>query len=186
MDEKLSLNYRTALPDALRVLLEDYPRTGWTQDAGYNGLIQFWLERHMMFRDLLARLNSLCEHRLDKAIAPEVFASNLAQYGSLLVSELHGHHTIEDHHYFPVLVSKDHRLAHGFELLDSDHHLLDACLQGFVDQANAVLSQTNEETNAVSAFHETVERLSGKLDRHLIDEEELVVPVLLKYGAHGL
>lgn len=185
-ETKLSLDDRKALPDALRVLLEDYPRTGWEQDAGYNGLISFWLERHMMFRKLLAQLETHCEQRLDNKIKANVFAKSVARYGSILVSELHGHHTIEDQHYFPVLISKDKRLASGFELLDSDHHLLDSKLQRFVDQANKLLSQNVARTDGVAGFYKNLTTLSRNLDRHLIDEEELVVPVILKYGASGL
>lgn len=138
-DTNLTLDVRTALPDALRVLLADYPRSGWEQDAGYNGLISFWLDRHMMFRKVLAQLSLQCEQRLDNQIPSGGFARNVSRYGSLMVSELHGHHTIEDQHYFPVLISKDERLRTGFELLDADHHFLDASLQQFVDQANLIL-----------------------------------------------
>lgn len=186
IETTLSLDDRKALPDALRVLLEDYPRTGWEQDAGYNGLISFWLERHMMFRKLLAQLETHCEQRLENKIMANVFAKSVARYGSILVSELHGHHTIEDQHYFPVLISRDKRLVTGFELLDSDHHLLDSRLHQFVDQANMLLSQDVARTDEVAEFHKNLSQFSRILDRHLVDEEELVVPVILKYGASGL
>ena len=50
----LALADRKKLPDALRVLLEDYPRDGWELDPGFDGLVRFWLDRHLMFRRLMS------------------------------------------------------------------------------------------------------------------------------------
>ncbi|NCW70151.1 MAG: hemerythrin domain-containing protein, partial [Marivivens sp.] len=36
------------------------------------------------------------------------------------------------------------------------------------------------------ALHAELEKLTRLMDRHLTDEEELVVPVILKFGADGL
>ena len=38
-----------------------------------------------------------------------------------LLGNLHGHHQIEDHHYFPVFRQAEPRLAAGFGLLANDH-----------------------------------------------------------------
>lgn len=184
--EALGLDLRTGLPDALRVLLAEYPRAGWEAHAGYDGLIRFWLDRHMMFRRILERLQSQTEAAMDQRLDLEIFKQQIGRLGSTFVQELHGHHGIEDAHYFPVLSEKDARIAQGFALLDHDHHALDGHLNTFVERANAALQASAVGDLAVGRFHSNLVELSGLLDRHLVDEEELVVPVILHYGAGGL
>jgi hypothetical protein len=106
----------------------------------------------------------------------------------MFVGDLIGHHNIEDVHYFPVLARAETPLERGFEILDHDHHALDAHLAAFVDQANAVLTdiEGRDLRERVGVLHGHVLCLGGFLDRHLTDEEELVVPVILKHGPQGL
>lgn len=184
--EKLNLDLRSGLPDALQVLLRDYPREGWVKHPGYDGLIRFWLDRHMMFRRILQDLTSHAQNALDGHIERGRFRHQTGQLGSVFVQELHSHHGIEDAHYFPILSTKDTRIAKAFALLDRDHHALDGHLNRFVEDANSALRATDDETAPVGRFHETLLRLNHLLDRHLIDEEEIVVPVILKYGVGGL
>lgn len=185
----LSLDTRTGLPDALRVLLAEHPREAWEAHPQFHGLVSFWLDRHMMFRRLLEALEAEAQGALDGNRDARRFAAALSQYGGMLVNNLHGHHQIEDHHYFPVLAARDARVARGFEILDADHHALDGILNGFVTTTNdaiQTLTTTGAVTDAAGAFHGDLTRLAGLLDRHLTDEEEVVVPVILKYGADGL
>ncbi|WP_342069628.1 hemerythrin domain-containing protein [Yoonia algicola] len=186
---ELSLVARDALPDALRVLLAEYPREGWEADPGFDGLIRFWLDRHLMFRRLLGELRSGTEALLDRKIEVDRFAGLTSRYGGMLVNGLHEHHTIEDAHYFPKLVTKDARIAKGFAILDKDHHDLDEFLADFVGRANEVLGLTakrNKLQTAAGHFQTELTKLEGLLDRHLIDEEELIVPVILRYGSRDL
>ncbi|MFT6674173.1 MAG: iron-sulfur cluster repair protein YtfE (RIC family) [Sulfitobacter sp.] len=184
--DRLQLDLRAGLPDALRILLQEYPRAGWESHPGYDGLIRFWLDRHMMFRRILDRLQLQSEALLDDKMDLQLFRQQTGRLGSTFVQELHGHHSIEDAHYFPVLSQKDARIAQGFALLDHDHHALDGHLNGFVEHANAALQVTATGDRAIGVFHETLVRLGSMLNRHLLDEEDLVVPVILKYGAGGL
>jgi len=182
---------RTGLPDALRVLLREYPRAGWEAHPNFDGLTRFWLERHLMFRELLARLSKDSEAFLDRRAAPEAFGGRLARLGGLFLNELHGHHQIEDHHYFPVLAAQDRRLADGFALRDADHHALDGRLDALAGAANAVLralpGPAPAARDAAGALHAALDRFGGTLERHLEDEEDPVVPVILKYAPclHG-
>ncbi|NNE52780.1 MAG: hemerythrin domain-containing protein [Sulfitobacter sp.] len=185
-ETSLALDLRRGLPDALRVLLAEYPRTGWEGDPGYTGLIQFWLDRHMMFRRILEALQERTEGLRDGKLDPVRFRQQLARLGGTFVQELHGHHSIEDMHYFPILAQKDSRIADGFALLDRDHHALDGHLNRFVEKVNDALQAKDTDKRAFGRFHEELNHLDRLLDRHLIDEEELVVPVILKYGANGL
>jgi iron-sulfur cluster repair protein YtfE (RIC family) len=185
--EAFPLETRAGLPDALRVLLEAYPRETWEADPGFSHLIRFWLDRHMMFRRISERLLADAEARLDGAADPQAYATALSRLGSAFVGELHGHHHVEDAHYFPVLSRHDARLEAGFTLLDHDHHALDGHLQAFVTAANAVLQAPEPARHdATGAFHAQLAAFAPQLERHLTDEEDLVVPVLLRYGDRGM
>lgn len=186
----LALQNRVGLPDALRVLLQEYPRALWEEDAGFSQLIRFWLNRHMMFRRLLVALQETTQNVLGQSLDPQAYARQLSRYGSMFVGELHMHHTIEDTQFFPVMKTLDMRIGSGFDILDRDHHTIDARLQIFGDAANQVLTDFHGVEGAAMAqlgpLLDELRVLEAFLDRHLIDEEELVVPVLLKYQPEGL
>ena len=182
MDETLALDSRTGLPDALRVLLEEYPRGTWEAHDNFAGLVAFWLDRHLMFRKLTTALIENAEAAIDRKIDAQAHSARLSRYGSMLLENLHGHHQIEDHHYFPVLSAREPILIRGFNLLDADHHAMDGLLNRFADSANAVIQGQSEP----GVFRDDVLGFQALLNRHLVDEEELVVPVILKHGPNGL
>jgi hemerythrin-like domain-containing protein len=84
-----------------------HPRESWQAHPDFHGLVSFWLERHMMFRQLMAHMGRETEAFLDGNRDAQGFAQGMARYGGLFVNQLHGHHQIEDHHYFPLLRQKD-------------------------------------------------------------------------------
>lgn len=181
-----TLETRTGLPDALRVLAEQYPRDLWESHENFDGLTRFWMDRHRMFRDLLDRQTALTADHLDGRLDPQRFAANTARLMGMFLNQLHGHHQIEDAHYFPVLQAHDARLARGFEILDADHHMLDGQIHGLADRTNAALRavQAGGATrDAAGALHGDLGRFETFLDRHLTDEEDLVIPVILHYAA---
>lgn len=184
-----NINDRAALPDALRVLLEDYPREAWTADPGYSDLIRFWLERHVMFRRILDVVTNELEDTLNDQMTPQIFAAHLARYGQFFIKELHMHHMIEDQQYFPKLKTMDDRLGWGFDLLDRDHHAIDDHLNGFAADAKELLQTIGSGVDARQVLEAFQGRLTGThrlLDRHLTDEEDLIVPVILKYAPSGV
>lgn len=179
----LHLNNRKHLPSALRTLVEEYPRNIWEGHTNFDGLVKFWLERHLMFRKLVTMMRDDVEKREAKTLDPVQHAQRLARLGNMFVSELHMHHNIEDHQYFPVLQKLETSLVRGFEILDKDHHALDEHLEAFTSDANILIQDPiAENPKAVQEFHDGLGRLEGFLNRHLIDEEELVVPIILKNG----
>jgi len=187
--EDLMLEGRDGLPEALKVLLAAYPRQGWSADPGFDGLVRFWMERHMMFRALSQRLGGLAQAHLAGEAEGPAAAAGIARAGNLFLGELHGHHTIEDRHYFPVLAARDARIASGFALLERDHEALDGHLARFAEAANGALQALTGSADArpaTEAFHAEVLGLERLLERHLTDEEDLVVPVILHYGPEGL
>lgn len=181
-----ALETRTSLPEPLRVLLETYPREAWSADPAFSELIRFWIDRHQMFRKLLQIMQSETESVLDNDMDAQTFAAHLSRYGSMFVGELHGHHSIEDHHYFPKIKGLEARIAHGFDILDRDHHALDGHLSSFAETANGLITAVAEGqsvNDAAGTLRDGLSDMERFLNRHLTDEEELVVPVLLKHGS---
>ncbi|MGR3323156.1 MAG: hemerythrin domain-containing protein [Pseudooceanicola sp.] len=183
MDE-LDLETRDGLPEHLRVLARLYPRETWQGHPNFGGLTAFWLERHMMFRQLIDRLVEGSETHLDSG--DPRFGPEMSRYTGFFLNQLHGHHMIEDEHYFPRFIPLDKRLERGFEILDRDHHALDGHIHALAEQSNAVLKllQAGEdEKKAVDILAATQRDFRRFLTRHLEDEEEIIVPVILEYGA---
>lgn len=183
MDERLE--HREGLPEPLRVLLKEYPREAWVSTDTFSGLIKFWLDRHLMFRRLMSIMSTETEAVLDKSMDPQRFGANFSRYGGMFLQDLHMHHTIEDTQYFPKLKDLDARITRGFDILDKDHHAIDGHLATFADDANAALRALHKPgelpAKELDALRHRLTRLNGFLDRHLVDEEELVVPVLLAH-----
>lgn len=182
MDRTLDLTRRNGLPEALYALRADYPRDSWQGHRNFGGLVAFWLDRHLMFRRLSEALRQDAEASVDGNIETRQMQARLSRFGGMLLQQLHGHHQIEDAHYFPKLVGVDARLVRGFEILDRDHHAMDGLLSRFTDAANGVLQGKVE----AGAFHAQIAGFESLLLRHLEDEEDLIVPILLKHGPQGL
>ncbi|WP_417666758.1 hemerythrin domain-containing protein [Roseibium sp.] len=191
MAKKTDLDQRTALPDEWTFLLHEYPREVWAGHVNLGPLMQFWLERHNGFRALGRTLNeTLHRFREGKMQAQQFgpfFGSRLQQF----LSELHHHHMIEDHHYFPVFMAAEKRLVGGFELLEGDHELIHHRIETTVGSANKLFRelQTGDRDRilrAADAYAETSDVLISGLMRHLDDEEDLIVPLVLDRGEAAL
>lgn len=179
------LAQRTALPDTLRALVAEFPRKGWQENPNYSQLIAFWLDKHLSFRSLTQQLDRDVAEMLDGNLDARQYQQRLHRFGGMLINDLHGHHQIEDAHYFPVMAKLDQTTARGFEILDSDHHQMDAVLADLAGAANGVLQTSGSPValkDKAAAFKATLNSFAPMLNRHLIDEEELVVPILLKYA----
>jgi hemerythrin-like domain-containing protein len=178
-----SLANRADLPAEFRLILADYPREGWQDHPDFNGLAAFWLDRHLNFRRMMQILTTDAQARIDRALAPEDYARRLQRLGSNLLNDLIGHHQIEDSAYFPELARLEPRISRGFDILDADHHDLHDLIDRFATEANAVLSQPDEAQSreATAEFLRGLGRFETMLARHLTDEEDLVLPVVLKH-----
>lgn len=179
----LALATRTDLPPEFRLILADYPRVGWSDHRDFNGLAAFWLDRHLGFRRIMAVLTQDAQARTDRQLAPGVHAQRLSRLGSRLLGDLIGHHQIEDDAYFPELARLEPRIARGFEMLDTDHHALHGLIDRFAKGANAVLEEADEgrQRDKVGRFLADLGDFDRLLVRHLTDEEDLVLPVVLKH-----
>ncbi len=83
-----------------------------------------------------------------------------------------------------MLSGLDARLDKGFVLLDADHHALDGHMAGLAEDTNAALRALDEGDPRTGAgrLEARLAEFDRFLDRHLTDEEDLVVPVILRYA----
>ena len=179
----------TGMPEEMRLLLTEYPRESWEEHPGFKEKTRNWLGAHQGFRALSELVRADTEAYLDKTLEPEGFAARLSRFGNLLVGNLHGHHAWEDHSYFPELSAADPRFDRGLEILEKDHEVLDQVLHGFAGTANRAIKlvqlderQAYEEAGQLRTIAETIEKL---LSRHLGDEEDLAVPIILHHRLRG-
>ena len=184
------LESRAGLPDDLRWLVEKYPREDWRAHSNIAGMATFWLQRHDMFRELGGLLTTIiADYREGRATASQ-FAQLFAPRLNFFLGELDGHHNVEDHHYFPVFAKAEKRLQRGFDILDADHHTIHEGLERNAETANDFLRalQENEDRRrfAADAYAGENTRLVAMLTRHLADEEDLIIPLILDRGDGGL
>lgn len=115
--------------------------------------------------------------------------ARVSRYGSMLVGEMYGHHNVEDVHYFPRLRQLDSRLEKGFDMLDSDHLVLAALLETFSVSVNNALDSVSNGADwraPTDVFRNGLHGVKRDLSWHLVDEEDLIVPVLLRYAPTDL
>ncbi len=174
---------RRGLPPEFQLILAEHPRKSWPDHRDFNGLAAFWLDRHLSFRHTMGQLRADAEALIDRKIAPVAYGKRLQRLGSGLLGDLIGHHQIEDDAYFPKLARLEPRIARGFDMLDADHHALHELIDRFAQGANAVLGAEDDTRHraAVTRFAADLSAFDGLLARHLTDEEDLVLPVVLKH-----
>lgn len=183
----LSIDTRKGLPDHLRVLADLYPRALWRGHGNFSQLTAFWLDRHLMFRQVLDKLVTDTQLHLDGRAGPR-YGAELSRYTGFFLEQLHGHHGIEDHHYFPQFQKLDRRVTGAFALLDADHHALEGHIHALAEDTNAVLRALSKGQaqgsvqDASGRLLARQERFRGFLDRHLTDEEDVIVPLVLEYA----
>jgi iron-sulfur cluster repair protein YtfE (RIC family) len=179
----LQLPNRQGWPPELRVLLEKYPREVWPTHANLGQTAQFWLGRHNMFRELGAMLGKATADFREGTLPADAFRPFFAPRLRFFLQELEGHHHIEDAHYFPVFRAAEPRLIRGFDVLEGDHDEIHREIGAVVDSANALLqrmaSGPDDRRTATDQYAATSDRLLKSLLRHLVDEEDLIIPVIL-------
>jgi hemerythrin-like domain-containing protein len=170
----------------LTTILRRHPRDSWPTHPNLGDLSRFWLARHDWFRQADEALARVTAAAVDRQVDPAEFRPWLAAGLSRFLGELEGHHSIEDHHYFPVLRRLEAGLAPGFDLLDGDHETLHAAIDEIAEAANAYLrlDAVDDQTarDALARYADVRSRLGGLLIRHLSDEEDLIIPIILDRG----
>ncbi len=186
----LDLQERAGWPPELRVLIERYPREAWTGHANLGALAQFWLDRHAEFRALGKMLTTATDDFREAKLTLEEFRRFFAPRLQFFLQGLEGHHQIEDFQFFPIFRRAEPRLVKGFDVLEGDHEAIHAEMLRVVDSANEMLRTLDGDSDArrvaTDAYADTTRRLLKSLVRHLDDEEDLIVPVILNQGERKL
>jgi hypothetical protein len=188
--ETLQLARRSGWPEELRVLLARFPREQWEGHANLGEMARFWLSRHAMFRDLSAMIADIAAKFRAGDLPAVEFPRQLVPRLQFLLSQLSVHHQIEDLHYFPIFRAADARLQRGFDVLEGDHHAIHADMARTADTANALLRALGGDADALRRCGDNYSAASGALIkgliRHLDDEEDLIVPLILDRGEDAL
>ena len=184
--EALALARRSGWPEDLRVLIARFPREQWEGHANLGEMARFWLSRHAMFRELAGMIETIeTQFRAGELPAAE-FPRQLVPRLQFLLQQLGVHHQIEDLHYFPIFRAAEARLARGFDVLENDHHAIHADMAAPADTANALLRALQGNGDALRRCGDDYAAASGALlkglIRHLDDEEDLIVPLILERG----
>jgi|SRR5579862_214069 len=188
--ETLALARRDGWPEDLKLLIGRYPREQWQGHANLGAMAQFWLSRHDMFRELSGTIESVTGDFRSGAMSAADFPRQLVPRLQFLLSQLNVHHQIEDLHYFPIFRAAEARLARGFDVLEADHHAIHVDMAATAQTANALLRALSGEAEALERCGDDYAAASAALlkglMRHLDDEEDLIVPLILDRGEDTL
>ena len=186
----LDLHSRAGWRAELRTLVEKYPREVWPRHRNLGATARFWLERHDGFRELGSVLGKATGEFREGRLGPADFRRFFVPRLQFFLESLEGHHHIEDHHYFPVFRAAEARLVKGFDVLEGDHEAIHTEIMRTVDSANGLLRTMESDDDArrvaTELYADTSERLLKFLARHLDDEEDLIMPVILDQGERKL
>ncbi len=182
----LDLDLRTGWPDELRLLVERYPRAVWQGHVNLGELARFWLGIHDGFRrSALALARGAAEFR-EGRMTPAEYRLWLRPRLQTFLGHLEGHHNIEDYQFFPVFSAAEPRLVRGFEVLETDHENIHAAMSEAFEAATAFLRAEDTDRDAMmrsaDRYSAAGQKLLKKLGRHLEDEEDLIIPLILDRG----
>ncbi len=90
---------------------------------------------------------------------------------------------------FPELSAADPRFDLGLEILEKDHQDLDQVLDRFSTVANRIIQliQIDEAAarDEAQQLHDSSQAIQALVARHLSDEEELAVPIIIRHKLRG-
>jgi len=183
---ELEIESRSGWPPDLLYLVEQYPRTTWRDHIDLGELARFWLQIHDGFRGQAREIEAAVAGFREGRGTPDAFRSALMPRLRVFLTHLNGHHQIEDFQFFPVFAAAEPRLARGFDVLEADHEAIHRVMDEMVVTANALIAPSaldlDEGRRLGDAHAAAGEHLIRLLARHLDDEEDLIVPLILDRG----
>ena len=175
---------RDGLPVALRPTLLEEAESDWRNHPRYAGKARFFMNIHRQLIDGSAQLARALEQLSDtpeSEVKDHLRAMNLLAGADHLISFAHRHHEIEDHGYFPQFIRLYPQLERALGLMDSDHDILETALHGAEAGLNT-LKQGKVNRDTLMALHKDAKALNKVLERHIMDEEEVIIPIFLRHG----
>ncbi len=186
----LALGRCRGWPEEMRVLIARYPRERWQGHRNLGAMARFWLSRHAMFRELAGSIRQLSGDFAAGQMPAMEFARQFVPRLQFMLNQLDVHHQIEDFHYFPLFRAADARLACGFDVLEGDHHHIHGDMERIAEKANVMLRALQAGSEKLRKVADDYADASGALLsgllRHLDDEEDLIVPLILDRGEEAL
>ena len=186
----LALDTRAGWPDDLRVLADRYPREQWDNHANLGSMARFWLQRHAMFREIASALEDATKAFRAGTATCQDFRAWFPPRLQFFLQQLNAHHQIEDLHYFPVFQAAERALARGFDVLEADHGAIHQSIDATVETANTFLRAAANDAAALrtagDSYSAASDKLMHQLSRHLGDEEDLIIPLILDRGEAAL
>ena len=186
----LDLDKRTGWPEELLFILERYPREAWPGHVNLAGMARFWLDIHNGFRRAGEALRGSTNEFREGLVTPDRFRAWYAPRLQTFLGHLEGHHNIEDYQMFPLFNAAEPRLMKGFDILERDHGVIHSAMDRMAETANAFMQAPAEDKDkmryAADAYADAADRLMLMLARHLGDEEDLVIPLILDRGEEAL
>ena len=178
------INKRKGLPSSIQETLLESTRSEWQNHPNFGGKANFFMTIHRDLLDGAAKLSGGIEQLLDVShieVSEAAERINLLEASKNLIDFAHRHHEIEDHGYFPQFKLMYPELNRGFALLDGDHKILDAAL----DETQVALSKLTGAAitrDQLASLHTGSRALEKILNRHIWDEEEVIIPIFLKHS----
>ena len=166
-------------PDLI-YLLQLLPRERWPAEAAH-GTAGVWLAMHASLRHGQRQLEALARQWQHKAVDWVGFRRQALPMLDAHLGHLHGHHRLEDQHYFPAMRRAEPRLDKGFNLLAADHERIDASVRDLQRLRTQLAHASPAEAAAWQCAHDMARALpvcGTLLAQHLGDEEDLVIPLL--------
>lgn len=181
---------RTGISSQLRRALFDVPRAEWRSYRQFRGEAEFWTQIHEGLLEASSTLPGWLKQfqAMDDIGAMRALSPRIARLGGDLVHHAHGHHHIEDHHFFPAFLRLFPRLEHALEMLDGDHKVLSQVLDD-LEGAVAAFPVAPEGSDkqmreawlkGAEQLLPAAERLDALFIRHIGDEEEICIPAMLQ------
>ena len=188
IDPALALSATRRLPDEYRWLLPQYPRDGWLRHPNMGAHTRFWLQIHSSFRRAGDELDEITRLHRENEIPTEAFRGAMAPRLQHFLGSLEHHHQMEDHVFFPRFTAAEPLVAKGIDLLEADHEAIDRAIHQTVRDANALLQASDGDAalKASENYARTSETLVAFMRKHLDDEEEIVMPLILDRGERAL
>lgn len=181
----LALGTRAGLPDAIAYLRALYQQPEWQGHVRFGQLAAFWLNVHASLRHHGAEVTATTRAFREGRTRADAFQRAVVPQLNGFLGHLDQHHRIEDQAYFPKFRVLDDRMVRGFDLLEEDHGVIHAGILSTVEAARALLdalARSGDARQAADGFAGRTDALVHLLDRHLADEEDLVIPALLEHG----
>jgi iron-sulfur cluster repair protein YtfE (RIC family) len=176
---------RQGLPEAYRYLVDAFPRLRW-HDREVGAVARFWLQMHSGFRRETAQMCGLTDAwRAGDLALPDLHRQLIPTLQHFL-QHLDGHHNVESHHYFPVMRQAEPAIGAGIDLLDRDHDAIHGHLETLFQTGlafhQAVAGQAPDAADAAFRLADAIDRAGSPLTRHLEDEEDIVIPLMVRHA----